>query len=65
MTDSQTARAAAKRGVKPGMQVFSLYTERWLPIIAAREVGCHVLLRTDKGAELLVDASERLQRREG
>lgn len=63
MPDSQTARTAARHGVKRGMEVFSLYSEQWLPVIAARESGCHVLLTTDKGAELLVDASERLQRR--
>lgn len=63
MTRTQTARAAARHGVKRGMQVYSLYSQRWLPIIAAREVGCHVLLTTEAGRELLVDASERMERR--
>lgn len=61
MGTTQTARNAAKHGVKQGMMVFSLYTERWLPIIAARECGCHVMLTTEQGKELLVDASERMQ----
>lgn len=60
---TQTARHAARHGVERGMQVYSLYSQRWLPITAARECGCHVMLTTETGAELLVDRSERMQRR--
>jgi len=58
----QTARCAARHGAKRGSYITSPWTGRLLPVVAAREVGCHVEIMSEYGVLFLVDANHKLER---
>ncbi len=58
-----TARHFARHGCRYQLQVRSPYTARWLPVVAARELGSHVEIVSEFGCTFLVDAGEKLERR--
>lgn len=58
-----TARTLARRGIRKPTTVTSPYTGRVLVIVAAREVGCHVIVTTDEGLDVTVDAGQKVRQK--
>jgi hypothetical protein len=57
----RTARYIARHGVKRGTLIISPWSGRLLPVVAAREVGCHVEITSEFGATFLVDAGQKVE----